>query len=93
MRWTSSSPLFTPSLQRRALDLHIHVCALNGQLELARVAGTEAEARGEIITARWHRRLFLFRVKALTAAQLLRLANSPVVLSDFGASAYVVFVL
>ena len=43
--------------------------------------------------ARWHRRLFLFRVKVLTAAQLLRLPNIPVVLSDFGASAYVVPVL
>ena len=43
--------------------------------------------------ARWHRRLYLFRVKALTAAQLVRLANIPVVLSAFDASTYLVFVL
>ena len=42
--------------------------------------------------ARWHRRLLLFRVKTLTAAQLLRLANIPR-RPLLAASAYVVFVL
>jgi hypothetical protein len=42
--------------------------------------------------ARWHRRLYLFRVKTLTAAQHLRFANisrRPLL----AASAHVVFVL
>jgi hypothetical protein len=54
--------------------------------------GTEAEVEGEIIMPR-SLRGYLFRLKAPTAAQLLRLVNIPAFPSDFGSSTYVVLVL